>query len=100
MSLSHVDEPIRLSFSNDESVCFTIEIDRLQATSVVCKVAGNQPNRGEIRDLIQGNASKVVDAQTLGRGYYQLEFETLYMASRILAWNPLALRAARVYFGS
>lgn len=33
-------------------------------------------------------------------GYYQIEYETPEMTTKVLAWSPLALRAARAHFCS
>ena len=42
---------LRLSLSAEEKASLVAEIDRLQATSVMCKIAGFRPSRGEMRDL-------------------------------------------------
>lgn len=61
---------------------------RLKPPSVVYKVAGIRPSRGEMRDLLQAqlltNVGKIVDVQTLGRSFYQIDFETPDMFTRVL----------------
>ena len=93
---------LRLSLSAEEKASLLAEIDRLQATSVICKVAGFRPSRGEMRDLLQArllaDVGKIVDVQTLGRSFYQIEFEASDMAARVLQLSPLTLRAGRAYF--
>ena len=93
---------LRLSLSAEEKASLLAEIDRLQATSVICKVAGFRPSRGEMRDLLQArllaDVGKIVDVQTLGRSFYQIEFEAPDMAARVLQLSPLTLRAGRAYF--
>ena len=78
------------------------EIDRLQRFSVIGKVIGSRPSRGELRDLLQSRllaeVGKIADVQLLGRGFYQVEFETQESAARIIELSPLALRAARAHF--
>ena len=39
-----------------------------------------------------------MDIQTLGRGYYHIEFETPEVAASVLARSPLTIRAARAHF--
>lgn len=66
------------------------EVDCWQA--MVCKVVGSRPSRGDV--------DKIVDMLTLGRRYYQLEFEIPNMAARVLACSLLALCAGRLHFCS
>lgn len=69
-----------LSFMDEESAPFMAEIYLLQAFSLVCKIAGSKPSRGELHDMLQGqllaDIGKMVDILTLGMGYYQIEFVT------------------------
>lgn len=52
----------------------------VHARLVVCNVAGIQPSRGEMRDLLQvellTEVGKMIDVQTLGHNFYQIEFKT------------------------
>ena len=94
--------PIRLSLTDEERAGLAAEIDRLQRFSVIGKVIGSRPSRGELRDLLQSRllaeVGKIADVQLLGRGFYQVEFETEESAARIIELSPLALRAARAHF--
>ena len=45
--------PIRLSLTNEERAGLAAEIDRLQRFSVIGKVVGSRPSRGELRALLQ-----------------------------------------------
>ena len=97
-----IDGFLRLSFSDEESTTISAEIERLQALSLVCKVTSSRPNRGELRDLLQGQLlaeiGKIVDIQPLGRGYYQVEFLTLEMATKVRERSPLAIQNSLIHF--
>ena len=61
------------------------------------------PSRGdELRDLLQSRllseVGKITDVQLLGRGFYQVEFESQEAAARVLQMSPLALRSSRAHF--
>ena len=47
---------------------------------MIGKIVGSRPSRGEFRDLLQSRllaeVGKITDVQVLGRGFYQVEFES------------------------
>ena len=94
--------PIRLSLTDEERAGLAAEIDRLQRFSVIGKVIGSRPSRGELRDLLQSRllaeVGKIADVQLLGRGFYQVEFEAQKAAAHVLELSPLALRATQAHF--
>ena len=45
-------EPVQLSLSDEERAGLAAEVERLQLVSVIGKVVGSRPSRGELRDLL------------------------------------------------
>ena len=94
--------PIRLSLSDEERAGLRSEVERLEQFSVIGKIIGSRPSRGELRDLLQSRllaeVGKITDVQLLGRGYYQVEFVSQEAAARVIQMSPLALRSSRAHF--
>ena len=101
-SPTHSGAAIRLSLSDEVRAGLSAEVSRLEQVSVIGKLVGGRPSRGELRDLLQSRllaeVGKIVDIQILGRGFYQVEFETGEAATRVVSLSPLALGSARVHF--
>ncbi|MCO5572365.1 hypothetical protein L7F22_026118 [Adiantum nelumboides] len=93
---------VRLLLTPEEEASLSAEIERLQAVSVVCRFVGTRPSRGELRDLLQArllaDVGKILDVQFLGRGHYQIEFESPQSVAQVLAMSPLDIRGARAFF--
>ena len=97
-------EPVQLSLSDEERAGLVAEVERLQVFSVIGKVVGSRPSRGELRDLLQekllAEVGKIRDVQILGRGFYQVEFEEQESATKAIGMSPLLVRGARVHLRS
>lgn len=93
---------IRLSLTDEERAGLRSEVERLEQFSVIGKIIGSRPSRGELRDLLQSRllaeVGKIIDIQLLGRGFYQVEFESQEAAARVIQMSPLALRSSRAHF--
>ena len=91
--------PIRLSLTDEDTTSLATEVECLQASSIICKIIGSRPSQGERRDLLQSSllaeVGKLVDIQTLGHSFYQVELETPEAATRIIDLSPIAMQVAR-----
>ena len=45
---------VEISFTREEMLLLEQEIDRLEGITVICHVVGYHPNRGLLRDMLQG----------------------------------------------
>ncbi len=90
---------LTIAFTQEENLQFNEEVNRLSLHSVICRVLGSRPSRGELRDLLQGTLQaeigKVCEVHFMGRGFYHVELETPESVSKVLAMSPLDLRGAR-----
>ncbi|KAH7277723.1 hypothetical protein KP509_38G003800 [Ceratopteris richardii] len=91
-----------ISFTPEELLRLEAEIKWLTQVSIICRIVGSRPNRGELRDLLyrrlQLEATTIKDVQPLGKGYYQIEFNREETVGFLLTQNPLDLRGARAFF--
>ena len=75
------------------------EVHRLNQLSVICRVVGARPNRGECKDLFQaslnGLIGRIMDVQFMGRGFYHVELDTIESVGMMLEHSPLDVRSAR-----
>mgnify|MGYP006872756444 CR=1 FL=1 len=46
--------PTEISFNGEEILLLEQEIDQLERIADICRVVGSQPNRGLLRDMLQG----------------------------------------------
>ena len=67
-------DSIQLSLTDEERAGLIAEVDRLQRCSIIGKIIGSRPSRGELRDQLQGallaEVGKIKDIQILGRSFY------------------------------
>ncbi len=94
--------PLAIQFTPDELQQLDAEVQHLSQCSVICRVIGSRPSRGELRDLLYGKmqqgAEVIQDVQFLGRGFYHIEFVDASTVQGILGMNPLDLRGAKAFF--
>ena len=80
------ESPMRILWSQEEEEHLLREAHRLTHYAVICRVIGARPNRGKLRDLLQGRLQdiieKITNIQILGKGFYHLELESEVSATR------------------
>ena len=95
------ERPLPIVFSTEEEAEFKSEIQRLTQLSVICRVVGARPNRGECKDLLQasmhGLIGRIIDVQFMGRGFYHVELDTIESVGIMLEHSPLDVRGARAF---
>ena len=84
--------PIEISFNSEEMLLLEQEIDRLERIAVKCRVVGSRPNRGLLRDMLQGKFHSQVggikEVQPLGKGFYQIVLEDKESAMNLITMSP------------
>ena len=95
------ERPLSIVFSPEEEAEFRSEIHRLTQLSVICRMVGARPNRGECKDLLQasmqGLIGRIRDVQFMGSGFYHVELDTMEAVGMMLAHSPLDVRGARAF---
>ena len=95
------ERPLSIVFSPEEEAEFRSEIHRLTQLSVICRMVGARPNRGECKDLLQdsmkGLIGRIRDVQFMGSGFYHVELDTMEAVEMMLAHSPLDVRGARAF---
>ena len=75
------ERPLPIVFSPEEEAEFKSEVHRLSQLSVICRVVGARPNRGESKDLLHasmhGLIGRIMDVQFMGREFYHVELDTI-----------------------
>ena len=93
---------LSILFTPEELQQLEIDVRHLTEFSVICRILGSRPSRGELTDLLYGSlqveADKIQDIQLLGKGFYLIEFEHSSSVQRLLGMNPLDLRGAKAFF--
>ena len=96
------DCPLLVNWSQEEEATIAREVCRIKETTVICRILGARPSRGELRHLIQARLTDEIDniisIQILGKGFYHLEMENTSSVTRLLASNPLDLNGSRAFF--
>ena len=83
---------VEISFNSEEMLLLEQEMDRLERITVICHVVGSQPNRGLLRDMLQGKFHSQVggikEVQPLGKGFYQIVLEDKDSATNLITMSP------------
>ena len=91
-----------IHFTPEELRRLEAEVGHLRQFSIICRIIGSRPSRGELRDLIYGRlqleAETIKSIQFLGKGFYHIEFMQASTVQMILGMNPLDLRGAKAFF--
>ena len=87
-------------FTSEEEEILKMEVSRLHSYSIVCRIIGLSPNRGDLRDLLQAafqhRIGKIVNVQFLGHAFDHLGLDTvesvvvMLNANMINIWNTIA----------
>ena len=89
-------------FTLEEEEILKREVSRLHSYSIVCRIIGLRPNRGDLRDLLQAafqhRIGKIVDVQFLGHAFYHLELDTAESVVVMLNANMINIRNAIACF--
>ena len=89
-------------FTPEEEALLKREVSRLHSYSIVCRVIGLRPNRGDLRDLLQAafqhRIGKIIDVQFLGHAFYHLELDTAESVVVMLNANVINIRNAIACF--
>ena len=89
-------------FTPEEEEILKREVSRLHSYSIVCRIIGLRPNRGDLRDLLQAafqhRIGKIVDVQFLGHAFYHLELDTAESVVVMLNANTINIRNAIACF--
>ena len=93
---------VTVVFTPEEEAMLKTEVSRLHSYSIVCRVIGLRPNRGDLRDLLQAafqhHIGKIIDVQFLGHGFYHLELDTAESILIMLKANMINIRNAIACF--
>ena len=95
------ERPLPIVFSPEEEAEFKSEVYHLSQLSVICRVVGARPNRGECKDLLQasmnGLIGRITNVQFMGTGFYHVELDTIESVGMMLEHSPLDVRGARAF---
>ena len=95
------EHSLPIVFTPEEEAEFRTEVLHLSQFSVICRVIGAWPNRGELKDLIQGSlqdfSGRIKDVQFLGKGFYHVEVDTIDAVRNLLQHSPIDIRGARAF---
>ena len=90
------ERPVEISFTSEEMLLLEQEIDRLEGIAVICRVVGSRPNRGLLRDMLQGKyhaqVGGIKEVQLLGKGFYQIVLEDKVAAEKLITLSPCQIR--------
>ena len=83
---------VEIIFNSEEMLLLEQEIDRFKRITVICHMVGSRPNRGLLRDMLQGKFHSQVggikEVQLLGKGFYQIVLEDKDSATNLITMSP------------